>query len=280
MPNSSPPNRLFVLWAWIVSGIRVNRTALVSNEDGQWLCKTRAWWGVFPVMIGNFFFRFRRPRLRVLPTRQWMQWEQTLNPSTRIEKSAGGDKLLLKLLPGQPLESVFAAALEDSTFDTETALDLLGVATHELKVFHQRTVHFENGEVLLSHGDASLANVLIDVTLGTAIWFDFDLQHDLSEPALTRQADDLRALLFTSAPWLSIDDIPLVVAFMREAWFTDATEHQRQVWAELERLIGDGSLRWDLFHQAQCRRTQAGKDGAAVSWAEIHRCIETAFKTE
>ena len=231
----------------------------------------------FPVAIGNFFFRFRTPRLRVLPTRQWMQWEQTLNPSTRIEKSGGGDQLLLKMLPGQPLENVFAAARKSSTFDIEAALDQLGIAVSSLKAFHQRTVYSGSEEVLLSHGDASLANVLFDHTLQSVTWFDFDLQHDLAESAVMRHSDDLRALVFTATPWFAAEDIPRVVTSIRAAWFGNATQHQRQVWAELERVVVEGGLRWDLFHQAQCRRSKAAKDGAVVSWTDIHRDVSKAF---
>ena len=251
---------------------------MIHREDGQWFCKSRAWWSCFPVKFGNLCFRFRTPRLQVLPKRQWIEWECLLNPSSRIEKDLWGNQLLLKMLPGQPLESIFAAKLKSSASNIEAALDLIGIAAGSLKEFHQRTVNVDGQDVLLSHGDASVANVMIDQTLGSGIWFDFDLQHDLAESALTRQADDLRALLFTSAAWSNIDDIPRVVAFLREAWLTDATEHQRQVWAELKRLIGDGSLRWDLFHQAQCRRTQAGRDGAAVPWGDVHRSVSNALR--
>jgi hypothetical protein len=50
-----------------------------------------------------------------------------------------------------------------------------------------------------SHGDATARNVLCDVARGRATWIDFETLHDPSRTVAWRQADDLRALLWSAA---------------------------------------------------------------------------------
>ena len=61
----------------------------------------------------------------------------------------------------------------------------------------------------LSHGDATLRNVLFDPETGNARWFDFDTAHDPGLAPAWRHGDDLRALVYSSVE--SFADVPVTM---------------------------------------------------------------------
>ena len=70
----------------------------------------------------------------------------------------------------------------------------------------------------LSHGDATLRNVLFDPGTGEARWFDFDTAHDSGVAPAWRHGDDLRALVYSAVE--SFDDVPvaLLLRTVRDAY--------------------------------------------------------------
>ena len=120
-----------------------------------------------------------------------------------------------------------------------------GMALRSLTQFHQHIITLEPDDtVLLSHGDATVRNVMFDATTNSVTWFDFDLRHDLTVSATARHADDLRAFLFSAAHYFSMEDLPDLVRVAREN-YSDS-----KVWVELSKQVSSPWFRFDLFHLA------------------------------
>jgi hypothetical protein len=93
---------------------------------------------------------------------------------------------------------------------------------------HERTEEIHGEAWQVSHGDATSSNVLVDLErseaggnpvdhAGEAIWFDFDMRHCWKLPARQRQADDLRALIYSSAVAVACNDYQDFAATVAQA---------------------------------------------------------------
>ncbi len=203
------------------------------------------------IALGNFVFRFRQPLVRVLPTNEWIEWERTLNQSQRCasrnDDRSGGRVLVSEKIPGETL----AKLLQTADADYRQKLAWVTSAARALQEFHRQTFLDANqAEIHLSHADATITNVLVDCSTGQTTWFDFDLKHDLDIAASDRQADDLRALLFSlvaCCEWVSIDEL---VNAVRDGY------QNSPVWNTLTEQVLRTQFKYDLLHLAQLQRAQ------------------------
>lgn len=259
-----------------------------SPPETDWIVKRRKWYAEFPRWIGNLFFRFRQPSISVMPTAEWIDWEQQLGNGTVASGSAAvrGHTLRLARLKGTTLARLLQLEhLEDwphplagSGKDTDSGpepledlkLNSVRWAAKGLYQFHQRALEGpvpnrpgdsrsppnpqadlrQTPTVLLSHADATVTNVMVDWQEQRATWFDFDLRHDLTTAAELRQADDLRAFLYSAAissPWRDLEEVVQVV---QEEYSTPA------VWRALRNQVADDRLQLDWFHWSQLVRCQ------------------------
>jgi hypothetical protein len=272
--------------------VRINRVPKPfpdrSQPESDWIVKTRKWYAEFPRWIGNLFFRFRHPSISVLPTAEWINWEQRLENGIVASGSAAdpGHTLRLARLKGTTLARLLqlehledwpdpvAGSAKNIHSGPKTLEDLklnsVRWAAKGLYQFHQRALEGpvpnrswdsrslpnpqadlkQTPTVLLSHADATVTNVMVDWQEQRAVWFDFDLRHDLTTAAELRQADDLRAFLYSAAissPWRDLEEVLQVV---QEEYPKPA------VWRALRNQVADDQLQLDWFHWSQLVRCQ------------------------
>ena len=234
-----------------IGGVQINRLETHVVAGRTLIRKRRTQSSGLLIALGNFVFRFRQPLVRVLPTDEWIEWERIVGLATRCrahdDDCLVGSGLVSEKIPGEPLTKLL------QTLDADYVQKRAWVKTAAcaLQEFHRQTFLAANQtEIQLSHADATITNVLIDCSTGQATWFDFDLRHDLDAAASDRQADDLRALLFSTVAcceWGSIEDL---VSAVREGY-----ENSR-VWNTLTEQVSRTQFRYDLLHLAQLKRAQ------------------------
>ena len=237
----------------------VNRVSLIQRDGVNYIEKQR--WPLCTLLIipGNWVFWFRRTPVRVLPTQKWMRWEvavaQTMErPEPKIAKRS----LEMPQWSGQSLPECWA----NREMTLEERLKQVTLAVDSLRQLHQRSIATDSRSIVsLSHGDATVRNVMYDAKKRTATWFDFDLRHDLSVCATARHADDLRAFLFSAAYYFAIEDLPDLVNVTRDNY--DDVE----AWDALSKQVSGPWFRFDLFQLAHTR-PPGRLNGQPNSWAK------------
>jgi hypothetical protein len=136
----------------------------------------------------------------VLPLEDWLQWElevaRVLGHATRISLDGAG--LEFPFAAGDTLGAIL---LGDLPLDDK--LSALRMAAGALRQLHARSIDRSTTESWpLSHGDATCYNVIVNLPDNSAAWIDFDMRHEWSLATDERHADDLRALLFSTAACL------------------------------------------------------------------------------
>jgi glycosyltransferase involved in cell wall biosynthesis len=218
------------------------------------IAKRRRWFG--PLLIGpvNLYLRLLEANLRVLPWAEWHTRERTLHRVLHaIElESSTRSWLTLPRWPG-----VVLADYARSPIDPASArLRGLAAATCALRDLHLVELRGADGVTeRLSHGDATLRNVLFDPLTGAAHWFDFDTAHDPGLVASWRHGDDLRAMLYSAVE--SFVDVP-VAHVLRTIWRSYADPDP---WEQLRDRLARGALHQSPLHFAQaCPPTRRRRD--------------------
>ena len=117
--------------------------------------------------------------------------------------------IAVPLLPGESLNCV----LSRTDVSLKRKLNCIALALCALLLLHKRPAVWPDGQTRrLSHGDATAENVYVDDLQQCACWFDFDMRHRPDIPEVQRHADDLRALIFSSAVHLAADQYAQLAA--------------------------------------------------------------------
>ncbi len=232
-----------------IQAVKINRVWF--DQDKVYKC--RRWWGCVLILLGNPVLACRQVPVRVLFNGQWIRWEREVKHVLNSEAIESGHVLACNQLRGVPL----ANWLAESTETKDARLEVLGIAVNALREFHCLTIEEGRaGAVPLSHGDATLNNVLYDQESRSAQWIDFDLRHWLSVPAPQRHADDLRALLFSASCHFSDAEIPELLSVVRQQYDCQV------VWNCLIDQLSSRWFRFDVFHRAQIQRGRSENDSA------------------
>ena len=230
--------------AGLIRCVKVNRVTFQTIDDQEFVCKTRHPLSPLLIFPGNIVLRWRKVPVRVLFTRQWIEWERKLAPINFNNDQSSPRTLMLARIPGTPLVDVLAS----SNVSTDQKLEVMSISVNSLRGFHERCCETnEHGSIQLSHGDATVRNLMIDLESTSTNWFDFDLRHDLQLPANARHADDLRALLFSAAHFFDIEDLSKLVDVAHSAY------GHHHVWDELAAQVTSRWFGLDLFHLAHIR---------------------------
>ena len=226
--------------------VNINRVSFHSKEGQEFVHKGRAAAGWILIVPGNLVFWLRCVPVRVLYKREWMRWERDVKLATRNEDVTLGRNLVCQKIPGKSLSSLLQ---NDMQFSEKK--ELLFIATQSLKQFHETEVNVAGvGPCLLSHGDASITNVLYDSKTKLAVWFDFDLRHDLRRDAAERHADDLRSLLFSAVHLFDVESIEDWIRSQRVAY------PKEEAWVALAKQISSRWFAIDVFHHSQMVRVR------------------------
>jgi hypothetical protein len=219
--------------------VRLHRLRL-RCEHGDWVVlKRRRAWSALLIAPGNLYLWAIGAGVSVLSRRRWQERERVIYETVyqapcRVE--AGG-WLVLPRWSGR----VVAGFAADVREPGEDRLCALGAAARALEAFHTVVV----AGTRLSHGDATVHNVMYDPDRGQARWFDFDMAHEDQLAEVVRHADDLRALCYSaieSARGLEVIDI---VATLVKAY------GRREVWRHLQARLRSGPIHASVFHRAQ-----------------------------
>ena len=215
------------------------------------------------IFLGNIAFRFRRVPLRVLHKSEWIDWERQLKLALRNETIPESTELRCERIPGRPLSDILSNSKSDETGLTHE-LALIQLAVRALKCLHETSVQLTDGQrsAMLSHGDATISNVLYCEETQQAEWFDFDLRHDYRIAPAERHADDLRSLLFSAGYFLPEETLGLLVTTVKQEYCCES------VWAALQRQLSSGWFNLDLFHLSQTRRLRASHQNAGLDASE------------
>jgi hypothetical protein len=208
------------------------------------IAKRRRWYSSLLIGPGNLYLRQLKSGVRVLPGAEWQARECALHRALygiELETDSRG-WLILPRWPGMVLADYARGRLDP----TPAMLRGLGAASRALLDLHRVELpRSDAGRERLSHGDATLRNVLFDPGTGDARWFDFDTAHDPGLAPAWRHGDDLRALVYSSLE--SFTDVP-VATLLRTVW--DAYTDQ-EPWKQIRIWLARGTLHRTSLHFAQ-----------------------------
>jgi len=171
---------------WLLRSGGYSKARIVYQDGECQVRKYRCFYAPLLVWMGGPLVRILDTGVRVLPQREWEERERRIYRSLRgtsIRVDADG-VLVLPLLAGETL----ATLLEDPELEESVRKRAIERAVVALAELHR---------LGLTHGDAMAENVMVDLEVGVAHWFDFETVHDSSRPMAWRRADDVRALLVT-----------------------------------------------------------------------------------
>jgi hypothetical protein len=210
------------------------------------IAKRRRWFAPLLIGPGNLYLRQLGAGVRVLPAVEWRARERALHRTLHgIELETGPRGwLILPRWPGVVLADHARRRLDP----TPDRLRSLGAASQALGNLHRVELpRADGGCERLSHGDATLRNVLFDPGTGEARWFDFDTAHVAGLAPAWRHGDDLRALVYSAVE--SFADVPvlLLLRTIQDAYGDPSP------WEQLRDRLARGGLNRSPLHLAQAR---------------------------
>jgi hypothetical protein len=240
------------LLALMLSMIRLHRVDFVSIDGVEFVRKRRRRFAHLIIPVGNLFLKISGSPIIVLPLTLWLEWEHAVEASTRrtlvsTDPFANGTGLWCRHVPGTSLRQLLAA----SDCSSNQKSDAIRWSLASLRMLHENVAHWGYGvRQSISHGDATANNVIVDVNKRTACWIDFDTRHQPHVSEADRRADDLRALIYSSAVYLPASRFPELADILIAAQFDDAiVRHFRQrltnEWIDLTAAqLAQAPLRW------------------------------------
>jgi hypothetical protein len=155
----------------------------------------------------------------------------------------------------------------------------LGAASRALRDLHRvELARADGGCERLSHGDATLRNVLFDPGTGEARWFDFDTAHDPGLAPAWRHGDDLRALVYSAVESFADVPVALLLRTVQDAYADPGP------WEQLRDRLARGALHRSPLHLAQaCPPDGRRRELESLLLGGAWRCgsfLELAYPTE
>jgi hypothetical protein len=208
------------------------------------IAKRRRWFGPLLIGPGNLYLRLLGSGVQALPAAEWQARERVLYRTLHgIELETGPRGwLILPRWPGVVLAE-HARGQGDSA---PARLRGLGAASRALWDLHQVELPRADGSCeRVSHGDATLRNVLFDTGTGLARWFDFDTAHDPGLAPTWRHGDDLRALVYSAVESFADVPVALLLRTVQDAYADPGP------WEQLRDQLARGALHRSPLHLAQ-----------------------------
>lgn len=222
------------LLAQCVANIRFHRVRIVATEWGDIVIKRRTLVGTLMVPAANWYLRFLDAGVAILKRGDWLRREERIRNLSDVDDtvaplaslpSASRICLVTKRLAGTTLSEL----LRNNTRSYELKLHLLKAALRSLAQLHSRMILWGDGESRpLSHGDATVHNVIVAPQSSRAQWLDFETSHDPRMATMNRQADDIRALLFSAAAYIPAQYLTQFTAVLEAYPHLPVVEQLRQ----------------------------------------------------
>lgn len=186
---------------------RLHRIRYDRVTDAEIVLKSRRLGSHFAIVVGNLYLRLQRSDVEVLTDEEWLRWELAVEAATKggvvipihpsPHESFRG--LISRVCPSLPLRNI----LIDPTCSLDEKFAAIRWAMAALHQLHRHRADWGNGvQQSLSHGDATVNNVIVNLKTQSARWIDFDTRHLPHLPEPDRHADDLRALIYSAAAHL------------------------------------------------------------------------------
>ncbi len=176
--------------ARFVDSLKINSVSEKTRRGRRVVVKRRNGYGEQLADLANLYFR-----MASIPIRFWAKSEDFQRWEVECFKMLNGDRfrawasrdktVCADKLPGK--------SLWEHLEQRKLTRKMVEAAGHEFRRAHQfRSDEFRGP---WSHGDAGTNNVIYDEKTGRARLIDFEIVHDKSLPAKSRQADDLLVFL-------------------------------------------------------------------------------------
>jgi tRNA A-37 threonylcarbamoyl transferase component Bud32 len=173
-----------------VDSLKINSVSEKVRRGRRVVIKRRNGYGEQLADLANLYFRISGIPIRFwAKAEDWRRWElecfKMLNGDRFRAWACGYKTVCADKLPGKSLWE----RLDQGTLTRR----MVEAAGHEFQRAHQ----FQSNEFCgpWSHGDAGMNNVIYNEKTGRVRLIDFEIVHDKSLPAKSRQADDLLVFL-------------------------------------------------------------------------------------
>ena len=188
--NAVIPRALANVATRLVDSLKINSVSEKSRRGRLVVIKRRNGYSEQLADLSNLYFRMAGIPIRFwAETTNWRRWEvdcfKMLNGDCFRAWVCGNRTVCADKLPGKSLWE----HLEEGTLTRQ----MVEAAGHEFRRAHQFWSDEFRGA--WSHGDAGTNNVIYDEKTGRARFIDFEIVHDKSLSAKSRQADDLLVFL-------------------------------------------------------------------------------------
>lgn len=226
-----------------LGGIVLNDVRLVDRGGDPRALKRRRWYAPLLILGGRLYIRLSGVRIRVVPEREWLAREIRFYRDLYGETAEVRDRWLDVPRRGEAL-ALYLRRPELTPADIRRAV---ASASGELHRLHRLVVRDGSATRSFSHGDAGARNVAYDAASGRSHWFDFEMAHPPGGNRAWRQADDLRALLFSALALVPVSHRAGTAAALSAAY------PDEEVRAALRERLAPGRLEADTYHLAQVR---------------------------
>lgn len=243
---------------------RLHRIRTANVDGSQVVMKSRRQSSCVVIPVGNLYLSFQRSNVEVLADQAWRRWELAVDSAnnrgrifvTHPTPHTNFRGLMCRMCPGRTLRDV----LLDVTCSLDQKLVAMRWAMDALYGLHRHTADWGNGiQQSISHGDATVNNVIVCFESSSACWIDFDTRHLTHLPEIDRHSDDLRALLFSSAACLAKS------CYQRLATKFIASKPNRLVLDRFRERLSSDWRRLNTFQLAQSQLSWT--DATAISQA-------------
>jgi hypothetical protein len=231
-------------------GLRLGKLRLHAIERRQspgrepTVAKRRRWFGSLLIPPGNLCLRLMRSGVRVLSETEWQARERALSrvlDGIELETESRG-WLVFPQWTGVVLADYARCRIDPAT----ARLQGLAAASRALRDLHRVELSRPDGGCeRLSHGDATLRNVLFDPETGSARWFDFDMAHEPDLAPGWRHSDDLRALVYSAVESFADVPVALLLRTIGNAYDDPGP------WEQIRHQLARGTLHRSPLHFAQ-----------------------------
>jgi hypothetical protein len=233
------------LVARYVYSVKLCDVQRVRREGQEFYRKQRLPRSTLLVASSNWWLRHNGGTLYGLSETEWLDWECRLAPEAQGRPvKVQGNVLWTPGFSGVSLRTWLSSRIEPVAKQ-----HAFMAAIRELRRLHSLDTSFPDGTTRLwSHGDSHAGNVFFDAVHHGVTWFDFEAIHAAHLSASWRHADDVRALIFSSAAYLPLQRVE-DLALWAVAALNKPTD--RAVLQELSLMVRQMQKRPTLFQLAQ-----------------------------
>lgn len=168
------------------------------------------------ISLGNLYLHLQKCDVEILATDEWIRWEKAVHSASMLRDfgqltefhAVNSHCFTRRRVIGSSLRDI----LKGGRYSDDLKFSAVGWAVGSLCQLHRRRADWGCGLIQsVSHGDATVNNVIVNFESQKATWIDFDIRHLPILRELDRRADDLRALIFSAAVCVQRSRLPRMV---------------------------------------------------------------------